>query len=112
MLPHRSEVLGGAQLGPMCGDFRQLHQTGFDPTETPDANPNRGQTRFSLHNCVFAVFLGTHQQAVCALHAGMPEGIREAADTDQSYSVELHPFIEQFSCEVTLRGGGDGPANR
>lgn len=91
---------------------RQLHQTGFDPTETLGTNSDDGQTRFALHNCVFADFFGTHQQAVCALHAGMLEGIREAADADQSYSVELHPFVEPFSCSVTLRGRGDEPASQ
>lgn len=87
---------------------RHLDQTGFDPAETPDSNADHGESRIALRNCAFADFLSPHQQAVCALHAGMLEGAREAVDADHSYDVELQPLVEPFVCAVTVHARGDG----
>lgn len=86
---------------------RHLDETGFEPMEEPGADFGNGQTRIALHNCAFADLVSTHQESVCSLHAGMLEGVREAVDVDQSWVVELRPFVEPFVCGVTVRGRGD-----
>ncbi|KAA0918934.1 helix-turn-helix domain-containing protein [Dietzia sp. ANT_WB102] len=81
---------------------RHLDQTGFAPGAARPDDDGSGRTRISLLNCAFADLADTQQASVCALHAGMLEGVRQAVDTHAAWDVELRPFVTPSVCEVTI----------
>ncbi|WP_157851062.1 helix-turn-helix transcriptional regulator [Gordonia phthalatica] len=65
-----------------------LHELGFEPD-------HRGST-IELRNCPFRELVDSHQRVVCALHAGMLDGLAERDDAP----VTLVPFTSPTCCTV------------
>lgn len=91
---------------------QHLADTGFEPGVERGAGDGDDRTRIPLLNCAFADLADTHQDSVCALHAGMLEGVRQAVDPDEAWEVELRPFVTPSVCEVVVccrSAAADGP---
>lgn len=65
-----------------------LHELGFEPDR-------RGST-IELRNCPFRELVDSHQRVVCALHAGMLDGLAER----DGAPVMLTPFTSPTCCTV------------
>lgn len=92
--------------------LRHLEETGFEPGAQRGEDDGSGRVRIPLFNCPFADLVDSHQESVCALHAGMLEGVRQAVDPDHSWNVELRPFVTPSVCEVTVCGQGAAAGER
>jgi len=65
-----------------------LEELGFEP--------DRAESSIELRNCPFRELVDSHQGLVCALHAGMLEGLVDAG------RVRLLPFTSPSACTVLL----------
>lgn len=84
-----------------------LAALGFEP----EARPVRRPTEVLLHNCPFLELVDTHRDVVCALHAGIIEGVAEDTPEDTPAgdagahpggSTVLEPFVTPSCCRVRL----------
>ena len=73
-----------------------LDELGFEPTTISSAG------EFELRNCPFRELVDSHGGAVCALHAGMLDGL--AGQDGHRSSVELLPFTSPHACTVRMSG--------
>ena len=91
---------------------RHLRRTGFDPDPDGGIAERRSSGRVMLRNCAFADLADTHQRAICEVHAGMLEGVRQAVDTADQWTVELQPFVRPSVCAVTVQSRRPGESAR
>lgn len=69
-----------------------LDELGFEPTPVPAAG------RIELRNCPFLELVDREDGAVCAIHAGMLDGLVEGGRA----RVELLPFTSPRACTVRI----------
>lgn len=70
-----------------------LDELGFEPTAVADTADS-----VELRNCPFRELVDSRDGVVCALHAGMLDGLAEHASVD----VELLPFTSLQACTVRM----------
>ena len=85
-----------------------LDELGFEPTPVPAAPPAAASAaspasattagRVELRNCPFLDLVDQQDGAVCAIHAGMLDGLVEGRRT----GVELLPFTSPRACTVRI----------
>jgi len=80
-----------------------LDDMGVEPSPGDGPQPHE----IHLHNCPFRELVDTHQELVCAVHAGMLEGLvselREDGDRpDAPSGTTLLPFVTPAECLVRL----------
>lgn len=63
--------------------------------------PHRAESVIALRNCPFRELVDSHQGLVCALHAGMLEGL-VTGEGDPPAGVMLTPFTSPTTCTVQL----------
>lgn len=79
-----------------------LDELGFEPARPPMPTP--AETRVELRNCPFLELVDREDGAVCAIHAGMLDGLVEGSGT----GVDLLPFTSPRACTVRITGGQRG----
>lgn len=86
-----------------------LDELGFEPAVSADDSPADSASAIELRNCPFRDLVEPGDSPVCALHAGMLDGLAEVdADpnsTGRRTSIELHPFTSPQACTVRMRTG-------
>lgn len=76
-----------------------LDELGFEPTAGPaHAAATAAAAEIELRNCPFRELVDPHDGAVCALHAGMLDGLVEGSEA----GVELLPFTSPQACTVRM----------
>lgn len=73
-----------------------LDELGFEPARPPMPTP--AETRVELRNCPFLELVDREDGVVCAIHAGMLDGLVEGSDT----TVDLLPFTSPGTCSVRI----------
>lgn len=79
-----------------------LDELGFEPVRPPMPTPV--ESRVELRNCPFLELVDREDGAVCAIHAGMLDGLVEGSGT----SVDLLPFTSPRVCTVRITAGERG----
>lgn len=92
-----------------------LRQLGFDPRHPAGNNgagvatgdgagtaAGDGAVEVHLHTCPFLELVGAHPDVMCGLHAGMIQGVLQAAGAPDGQAV-LEPFAAPTACVVRLR---------
>lgn len=81
-----------------------LQRLGFDPRRPPGsaAGDPGGRIEVHLHTCPFLELVGEHPDVMCGLHAGMLQGVLQAAGAPDGQAV-LEPFAAPTACVVRLR---------
>lgn len=87
-----------------------LDELGFEPTPVPAAPPAAAsaENRVELRNCPFLELVDREDGAVCAIHAGMLDGLAEGSRVD----VELLPFTSPRACTVRILPRSTGSPGR
>lgn len=80
-----------------------LDAMGFEPRPGPPGRP----THIQLFNCPFREMVDDHQELVCAMHAGLIEGMLEPgrfgeAPATDAEAARLQPFATTRACVVHL----------
>lgn len=75
-------------------------------TDLPASGASAPLESVELRNCPFRELVDPRDGVVCALHAGMLDGLAEETSTD----VELVPFTTPQACTVRMRPGSTHPA--
>lgn len=75
-------------------------------TDLPAGGASAPLESVELRNCPFRELVDPRDGVVCALHAGMLDGLAEETSTD----VELIPFTTPQACTVRMRPGSTHPA--
>ena len=75
-------------------------------TDIPAGGTSAALESVELRNCPFRELVDPRDGVVCALHAGMLDGLAEETSTD----VELIPFTTPQACTVRMRPGSTRPA--
>ena len=82
-----------------------LDELGFEPTAgaaiTEDRDPNASE--LELRNCPFRELVDSRDSLVCALHAGMLDGLADADHAGGQTTVELFSFTSPQACTVRMR---------
>lgn len=82
-----------------------LDELGFEPTVGADGAP--ADSDIELRNCPFRDLVEPGDSPVCALHAGMLDGLTEAdaasGPVGSRASIELIPFTSPQACTVRIR---------
>lgn len=107
----------GAEPGnPVETAVAVLHRLGFDPHLRPtpptdtqtgtgtgtEAQPTVGEVEVHLRTCPFLELVGQQPDVMCALHAGMINGVLHAAGAPHGTAV-LEPFAAPNACVARLR---------
>lgn len=93
-----------------------LEEMGFEPR--PDPDRDRRPACIHLHNCPFREVADEHQELVCAVHAGLLEGMLapdprfgdRAERAEPAVGVWLEPWATPQTCLVHLQHEVDRPA--
>ncbi|WP_010540214.1 helix-turn-helix transcriptional regulator [Dietzia alimentaria] len=82
-----------------------LDELGFEPTtdaaNTAGLDPNGSV--LELRNCPFRELVDSRDNLVCALHAGMLDGLADADRAGGQTTVELFAFTSPQACTVRMR---------
>lgn len=103
-----AEELGESEVAGVGSDAENEAAVGGEvPTVLADLGfePVGDEATIELRNCPFRELVDSHQGLVCALHAGMLEGLVARArpgDDGADESVTLEPFTSPTSCTVRL----------
>lgn len=100
-------LAGTAAGSPVETVVEVLQQLGFDPrppTKSSDSagENSAGEIEVHLYTCPFLELVGEHPDVMCGLHAGMIQGVLDAAGASAGQAV-LEPFAAPTACVVRLQ---------
>lgn len=82
-----------------------LDELGFEPTAGDPAAARSPEDELELRNCPFRELVDPHDGVVCAIHAGMLDGLTVDGET----TVDLLSFTSPQACTVRMRARRPDP---